>query len=140
MALFKEIFDALLGKKEDQHPPLADYSLMVVDIHSHLIPGIDDGAKTMDDSIFLLRQLEAFGLKKIITSPHVMADGYTNTPEIILSGRDQVRKRINQWSKRGLLHEAASISDEPTFRFGAVYAMLVRVDYGNPSDTTKRVS
>jgi protein-tyrosine phosphatase len=67
---------------------------MAVDMHSHLIPGIDDGAKTMDDSIFLLRNLEALGFKKIITSPHVMADGYTNSTETILSGRDKVRTAI----------------------------------------------
>ena len=86
----------LRGEEEQAPPPprLADYSKMVVDIHSHIIPGIDDGAKTIDDSIFLLRQLELLGFKKIITSPHVMADGYTNTPEIILSGRDKVREAI----------------------------------------------
>lgn len=44
--------------------------------------------------------------------------------------RDQVRKRINAWAKRGRLEEAASFSDEPTFRFGAVYAMLVVDEYG----------
>lgn len=67
---------------------------MAVDIHSHLIPGIDDGVKTMDDSIFLLRQFEALGFKKVITSPHVVSDGYNNTTSIILNGRDRVREAI----------------------------------------------
>lgn len=43
--------------------------------------------------------------------------------------REQVRKRINQWAKRGLLAEAASFSDEPTFRFGAVYERLMADEY-----------
>lgn len=43
--------------------------------------------------------------------------------------RETVRKRINQWSARGKLHEASSFSDEPTYRFGTVYEMLVAVEY-----------
>lgn len=43
--------------------------------------------------------------------------------------RETVRKRINQWHKRGVLTEAASLSDEPTFRFGKVYSMLVEAEY-----------
>lgn len=69
---------------------------MAVDIHSHLIPGIDDGAKTIDDSIFLIRQMKELGFKKIITSPHVMADGYVNPTDVILKGRDDVRAAIKE--------------------------------------------
>lgn len=43
--------------------------------------------------------------------------------------REQVRKKINQWSSRGMLHESASVTEEATFRFGAVYAMLVKDEY-----------
>ncbi len=92
--MFKRLFGFLKEKEEEPVVSLSDYSLMAVDMHSHLIPGIDDGVKTIDDSIFLLRQLEAFGFKKIITSPHVMADGYNNSPQTILSGRDAVRDAI----------------------------------------------
>ena len=53
------------GKDEEPVARLSDYGQMLVDIHSHLIPGIDDGVKTMDESIFLLRQLEKWGFKKI---------------------------------------------------------------------------
>lgn len=43
--------------------------------------------------------------------------------------RETVRKRINQWSARGLLSEHPSITDEVTFRFGEVYAMLATAEY-----------
>ena len=92
--MFDRLLGFLRGEKEVEHPKLTDYSKMVVDFHSHLIPGIDDGSKSIDDSIFLLRGLEKFGFKKIITSPHVMADGYNNSPETILAGRDLVREAI----------------------------------------------
>ena len=94
--MFNRLLSLLRGEKEELVTRLSDYSQMAVDIHSHLIPGIDDGVKTIDDSVFLLRHLESLGFKKVITSPHVMADGYNNSRETILSGRDKVREAIKQ--------------------------------------------
>jgi protein-tyrosine phosphatase len=85
-----------LFKKKEVPSNLTDLSGLHIDLHSHLIPGIDDGAKTMEDSIALIRGLRELGLKKIITSPHIMSGGYDNTPHIILSGRDKVREAIVQ--------------------------------------------
>ncbi|CAA6826892.1 MAG: Capsular polysaccharide synthesis enzyme Cap8C; Manganese-dependent protein-tyrosine phosphatase (EC [uncultured Sulfurovum sp.] len=59
---------------------------LLVDVHSHLIPGIDDGSQTMEESLVLLKALEAVGYKKIITTPHIMVDAYGNTKESILQG------------------------------------------------------
>ncbi len=84
------------NKQEEPTSSLTDFSLMAVDIHSHLIPGIDDGVKTLEDSISILRKFSELGFKKIITSPHVVSDGYNNTTEIILSGRDKVRTAIKE--------------------------------------------
>ncbi len=80
-------------KKKENLPP-ADLSQLQVDIHSHLIPGIDDGAKTIEDSMRLLQRFSELGYKKVITTPHVMSDFYRNTPEIILSGLDKVRNEL----------------------------------------------
>lgn len=71
-----------------------DLSQLGVDLHSHLIPGIDDGAKNMEDSIQLISELKKLGYSKIITTPHIMSDYYRNTPEIILSGLDNVREEL----------------------------------------------
>jgi protein-tyrosine phosphatase len=91
MGLFGRIF----GKKGHQKllDPV-DLSILGVDIHSHLIPGIDDGAQTMEDSIALLREFQELGFKKVVTTPHVMSDYYKNTPEIILSGLENVRRAM----------------------------------------------
>jgi tyrosine-protein phosphatase YwqE len=59
---------------------------MEVDIHSHLIPNIDDGSKSMEESLELLRRMEALGYKKVITTPHIMLDTYKNTPKCIKEG------------------------------------------------------
>ena len=83
-------------KKKEIPSNLTDLSSLGIDLHSHLIPGIDDGARTMEDSIHLIRGLRELGFKKIITSPHIMSGGYNNTPDIILSGRDKVREEIKK--------------------------------------------
>lgn len=71
-----------------------DLSWLKVDMHSHLIPGIDDGSKTMEESLNLVRRLAGFGLKKIITTPHIMSEYYRNTPEIIGMGLEDLRKAV----------------------------------------------
>lgn len=70
--------------------------LLQTDIHSHLIPGIDDGSKTMDESVYLVKSLYEMGYRKLITTPHIMTDYYKNTPEIILSGLDKLREKLQQ--------------------------------------------
>lgn len=52
-----------------------------VDMHSHLLPGLDDGAETMAHSLDLLRELQALGFTKLVMTPHIMGDFYKNTPE-----------------------------------------------------------
>lgn len=73
-----------------------DYNALVVDFHSHLIPGIDDGARTIEDSISMIRQFKELGFKKLITTPHIQDEYYKNTPEIILAGLDQVKAAIKE--------------------------------------------
>jgi protein-tyrosine phosphatase len=58
-------------------------SYMEVDIHSHLLPGIDDGAQDITHSLKLLSGLKEKGIRRVVTSPHVMADIHKNTPQTI---------------------------------------------------------
>ena len=78
--------------KPQQILPAIDFSQLAVDMHSHLIPGIDDGAKNMDETIAMLAKFEALGYKKVITTPHVYSDCYRNTPETILGGLKNVQQ------------------------------------------------
>lgn len=70
------------------------------DMHSHLIPGIDDGSPDLETSIRLIRGLMDLGYKKIITTPHINADIFPNTLAIIRAGEAEVtgelaRQRID---------------------------------------------
>lgn len=80
-------------RKPEEIVPL-DLSWLQTDMHSHLIPGIDDGSKSMEESIDLIRRLAGYGLKKIITTPHIMSEYYRNTPEIIRMGLEDLRRAV----------------------------------------------
>ena len=54
-----------------------------VDIHSHLLPGIDDGAKSIEESIELMNNLKALGFSKFIITPHIYKEVWDNTKDVI---------------------------------------------------------
>jgi hypothetical protein len=55
-----------------------------VDIHSHLLPGIDDGAKNIDETIFLISKMKEIGFTKIITTPHIITNIWDNNENTII--------------------------------------------------------
>jgi len=61
------------------------------DMHSHLLPGLDDGAETVEHSLALLRALRELGYRKLIMTPHIMGDFYKNTPEGIRAELGRLR-------------------------------------------------
>ncbi len=71
-----------------------EYDLLGADMHSHLLPGIDDGSPDMETSLHLIRGLKELGFKKLITTPHVMQDMYPNTREEILRSFESLKKNI----------------------------------------------
>lgn len=86
-------FSGLLGKRKEQSSkdPLS-LSAIGCDMHSHLIPGVDDGAQTMDDSLQLLQKMQALGYKKCITTPHIKMDIYPNSEEKLRRVFDQLQE------------------------------------------------
>lgn len=54
-----------------------------IDIHNHILPGIDDGSKNVGESIDLIKGFAEFGVTDFIATPHIMHNYYSNTPETI---------------------------------------------------------
>jgi len=73
----------LFSKRKKEPQEIFDYSFVSVDMHSHVLPSIDDGAQTVEDSVILIKEMMNLGIKKIIATPHIMADYYKNTPATI---------------------------------------------------------
>lgn len=67
-----------------------------IDIHSHLIPGIDDGAKTIEDSLGLINELNKIGFSQLITTPHVMPPVWKNNTSIIQKGEKEVQVALDK--------------------------------------------
>lgn len=63
-----------------------DFSAIAVDMHSHLIPGVDDGAKDVADSVHLISGLKDLGFSDLITTPHTLQDIHPNTQETLTAG------------------------------------------------------
>jgi tyrosine-protein phosphatase YwqE len=82
----------LFKKKEDVSAMLG---LLKTDMHSHLIPGVDDGSPDMETTIAFITGLQQLGYKKIITSPHIMWDMYKNERDIILQKAAEVRTELS---------------------------------------------
>ena len=72
------------------------FDCLKTDMHSHLIPAIDDGSTSLEDSINMIKALNELGFQKIITTPHVMSDFYKNNPETILGGLELVRAELQK--------------------------------------------
>ncbi len=92
-----------------------DYSKIGVDMHSHLIPGIDDGAKNLEESLTLISGLVDMGFSKIVTTPHIMNEYYPNTPEIIQKGLNTLKQAIAQAGINIQIEGAAEYFIDETF-------------------------
>jgi len=121
------------SKKEEEVDPL-DFSILKTDIHSHFIPGIDDGSPDMETTISMIKEMQELGFKKVITSPHVMSDFYQNTSETILSGLNKVRSELKAQSIPVEIDAAAEyyidfefeqkIGKEKFLTFGGYYILV----------------
>lgn len=67
-----------------------------VDIHSHILPGIDDGAKNMTKSIELVSALQKLGVSQMVTTPHINHYVWNNSPEIIQSKLKETQKTLEE--------------------------------------------
>jgi tyrosine-protein phosphatase YwqE len=85
----------LFKRSKNSSYQLKDIALST-DMHSHLLPGIDDGAQDLEESLDLIRQLAGLGYQKLITTPHIMGDFYQNTPAIIEECLATVRQAVEE--------------------------------------------
>lgn len=83
-----------LFKKET--PITEVFPIDFVDIHSHLLPGIDDGSKNMEDTIELITRMDSYGIQNFITTPHVLGNVWKNSSDTILDKLDQVLEELEK--------------------------------------------
>ena len=85
----------------------------MTDIHSHVLPGIDDGIKTYEEAVKSLQWLKNNGISRMYLTPHIMSDFPENNHEFILDKFDIFKKRL----------EIDGIGDIPELKVGAEYML-----------------
>ena len=143
--MFKALIDKIKGA--DSIP--ADYSILYADMHSHLIPGIDDGSKSIEDSLELIRAFQSLGYKKLITTPHVMSDYYQNSTEVIFVGLEIVNDAMANAGIEMELEAAAEyyldeglidkLENNQVLCFGCDKYLLFEISFMNPPDNMRDV-
>jgi protein-tyrosine phosphatase len=78
-----------------------------IDIHSHLLPGIDDGARTFEDTLRLTQALQGMGISQFITTPHIIQQVWDNTHEQILEKKTATVLELEKNNIRVPFHAAA---------------------------------
>lgn len=124
-------------------------SFLEVDMHSHLLPDIDDGLKTMEETIEFVKEFEQLGYKKIICTPHILPGVHNNNPEIILNKLDEVREALTANGINIKIEAAAEYmvglelqetieNDEKLLTFGDNF-ILIEMSYAAPSQNIAKV-
>jgi protein-tyrosine phosphatase len=112
-----------------------------IDIHSHLLPGIDDGASVFTDTLELVKALQGFGVTEFVTTPHTMHHVWDNTKEGIISNKEQVSLELKKNGIQAAFRAASEymMDDQfvKLFQAGELLALkenyvLVEMSYLNP--------
>ena len=105
------MFGLFKKKKEAKY----NFKNIGVDMHSHILPGIDDGAPTVKESVMMAHKFLELGFTKLIATPHIMADYYRNTPDTIHKALDILREEFHQKKINLTLDAAAEYYLDETF-------------------------
>jgi tyrosine-protein phosphatase YwqE len=76
-------------------------------MHSHILPGIDDGSPDVETSILLIKGLMKQGVTSSIATPHVIGDMYRNTPDTIFAAQKLLQEELDRQQIKFTLRSAA---------------------------------
>ena len=101
----------------------ADLSFIGTDMHSHLLPGLDDGLKTLEESVRFIKELHALGYKKLICTPHILNGVHDNSQQTILPALELVRDALKKE------HIPVSIEAAAEYMVDHEFELLVEKNY-----------
>ncbi|WP_209399740.1 tyrosine-protein phosphatase [Pseudozobellia sp. WGM2] len=87
---------------------LVDYLDGFVDIHNHILPGIDDGSKSVEESIALIKGFKEFGVNRFVATPHIMNNYYPNTGSTINDSLNKLRNSLKEADLHNVHIEASA--------------------------------
>lgn len=88
---------------------------ITTDIHSHILPGIDDGSPNLETSILLIKGLMEMGVTRSVATPHIISDLYRNTPETITAAQNLLQAELEKQQLDFKLSAAAEYMMDAAF-------------------------
>ena len=88
-----------MGFFRNNNTDFPDFSSIGTDLHCHVLPGMDDGAATMSESLKMISEMARLGFTKIIATPHVISSLYPNTKEQILGQLSHLQEVLEERQK-----------------------------------------
>lgn len=85
----------------------------MVDLHSHILPGLDDGARSEEEALQMARQAAADGVREIVATPHTHDGIYQNEPSRILGACNHLGQLLEQHQIPIKLHPGAEVHIQP---------------------------
>lgn len=85
---------SIFNKKKQKGDEIG--GLLNIDIHAHWLPGIDDGAKNVEQSIEMIRKYVDMGYRKLIATPHIYSQFYQNDEKTIKAAFDKLSPYTNE--------------------------------------------
>ena len=120
----------------------------LIDFHNHILPAIDDGSQSLEQSLMMLKCYEALEIEKVLASPHIYQGLYPNTPKTIQAAYEILNSEVKTNSTKLIGYSAEYMVDEffiKSLRNNAELLccfdnnILIEIPYfGNP-DILKRV-
>lgn len=120
-----------------------DLSFIGVDMHSHMLPGLDDGAVTIEESLGYFRLMQEWGYRKCIVTPHIFKGVHNNSGETILPVLENMKQKLDNAGIQLSIEAAAEYMvdesfmdilqrEEPLLTIGEKY-VLIEMSYAAPS-------
>ena len=106
MSFFSKLFGS---KKEsrDKVRSLGKLSFLEVDMHNHLLPGIDDGSSSVEESLELIKGLNGLGFQNFICTPHIMDGVHPNNKATISGAHTALSNALAEKSSKVKIFAAA---------------------------------
>lgn len=98
-----------LHKKKNDRPI---FEALGTDIHCHLIPCVDDGSTSIEETMLCLRTLSEVGFSKVIITPHFQYPRYNNKEDLICQQFEQLKKYVADHADKNLNIELVNIAGE----------------------------
>ena len=83
-------------KRKIKSNKLFKFEFLNQDIHSHILPGLDDGSPDLETSIRLVKGLYNLGIRNTIATPHIIGDMFRNSPDTIMPALKLLQDEVNR--------------------------------------------